>query len=451
MDELLEYQSRQALDPTRPLAERMRPRRLADFVGQRHLVGDGAVIRRAVENDRIFSMILWGPPGCGKTTLARIIAGETRSHFAHFSAVLSGVKDIRAVIDEARRQLSLRRKKTILFVDEIHRFNKAQQDAFLQHVESGLITLIGATTENPSFEVIAPLLSRCRVLTLNMLSEAEIGSIVERALRDAERGIGKLGIELAPEALTHLSAMADGDARSALNGLEVIAAIVGAATETGSPAAPRRILLPEAEAALQKKALRYDKSGEEHYNLISALHKSLRGSDPDAALYWLGRMLQAGEDPLFIARRMIRFASEDIGNADPRALGVAIDAMEAFRFIGRPEGDLALAQAAVYLASAPKSNSLYAACQAVTADIEATGSQPVPLHIRNAPTRLMKDLGYARGYRYAHDHAEAYVPQEYLPEALKGRQYYRPTDRGFEKIIKERLDHWRRLKATEKS
>ncbi|MFZ0242340.1 MAG: replication-associated recombination protein A [Desulfobacterales bacterium] len=451
MNDLFEYQSREALDPGRPLAERMRPRRLVEFVGQRHLVGDGAVIRRAVENDRIFSMILWGPPGCGKTTLARIIAGETRSHFAHFSAVLSGVKDIRAVIDEARRQLSLRRKKTILFVDEIHRFNKAQQDAFLHHVESGLITLIGATTENPSFEVIAPLLSRCRVLTLNMLSEADIGSIVERALNDTENGIGKLGIELAPEALAYLSAIADGDARSALNGLEVMAAVKGAAKETGAPAAPRRILLPEAEAALQKKALRYDKSGDEHYNLISALHKSLRGSDPDAALYWLGRMLQAGEDPLFIARRMIRFASEDIGNADPRALGVAIDAMEAFRFIGRPEGDLALAQAAVYLAAAPKSNSLYAAYQAVTADIEATGSQPVPLHIRNAPTRLMKDLGYAKGYRYAHDHEEAYVPQEYLPDALKGRQYYRPVDRGFEKIIRERLDHWQRLKATGKS
>ncbi|MFZ0135022.1 MAG: replication-associated recombination protein A [Desulfobacterales bacterium] len=451
MDELFEYQSRRALDPLRPLAERMRPRRLAEFVGQRHLVGEGAVIRRAVETDQIFSMILWGPPGCGKTTLARIIAGETRSHFAHFSAVLSGIKDIRAVIDEARRQLSLRRSKTILFVDEIHRFNKAQQDAFLHHVESGLITLIGATTENPSFEVIAPLLSRCRVLTLNMLGEAEIGSIVERALHDMEHGLGKLGIELAPEALVHLSAMADGDARAALNGLEIIVSVIGTVAETGQPSGARRILLPEAEAALQKKALRYDKAGEEHYNLISALHKSLRGSDPDAALYWLGRMLQAGEDPLFIARRMIRFASEDVGNADPRALGVAIDAMEAFRFIGRPEGDLALAQAAVYLAAAPKSNSLYAAYQAVAADIEATGSQPVPLHIRNAPTRLMKELGYARGYRYAHDHAEAYAPQEYLPDVLKGRQYYRPTDRGFEKIIRERLDHWQRLKAMERS
>jgi len=451
MNELFDYQSRQAFDASRPLAERMRPRSLSEFVGQRHLVGEGAVIRLAVEKDQIFSMILWGPPGCGKTTLARIIAGETRSHFAHFSAVLSGVKDIRAVIDDARQQLSLRRKKTILFVDEIHRFNKAQQDAFLHHVESGLITLIGATTENPSFEVIAPLLSRCRVLTLNMLSEAEIGAILATAMEDKERGLGNLGVELTPEALAHLRGIADGDARTALNGLEIVAAVMRGSEEIDSRSGPRRISLNEVEAALQKKALLYDKTGEEHYNLISALHKSLRGSDPDAALYWLGRMLRAGEDPLYIARRMVRFASEDIGNADPRALGVAIDAMEAFKFIGRPEGDLALAQAAVYLATAPKSNSLYTAYQAVMADIAATGSQPVPLQIRNAPTRLMKDLGYAEGYRYAHNYAEAYVPQEYLPDALKGRQYYRPTDRGYEKIIKERLAHWQRLKKTEKS
>jgi len=451
MTDLFEYQSRKALDSSRPLAERMRPRNLSEFVGQGHLVGEGAVIRLAVEKDQIFSMILWGPPGCGKTTLARIIAGETHSHFAHFSAVLSGVKDIRAVIDDARQQLSLRRKKTILFVDEIHRFNKVQQDAFLHHVESGLITLIGATTENPSFEVIAPLLSRCRVLTLNMLSEVEIGVILATALDDKERGLGNLGIELAPEALAHLKGIADGDARTALNGLEIVAAVMRGSEEIDSRPGPRRISLTEVEAALQKKALLYDKTGEEHYNLISALHKSLRGSDPDAALYWLGRMLRAGEDPLYIARRMVRFASEDIGNADPRALGVAIDAMEASKFIGRPEGDLALAQAAVYLATAPKSNSLYTAYQAVEADIAATGSQPVPLQIRNAPTRLMKDLGYAEGYRYAHNYAEAYVPQEYLPDALKGRQYYRPTDRGYEKIIKERLAYWQRLKKTEKS
>ncbi|MDZ7580231.1 MAG: replication-associated recombination protein A [Deltaproteobacteria bacterium] len=451
MTDLFDYRSRAALDSSRPLAERMRPRNLAEFIGQQHLVGEGALIRRAVENDQIFSMILWGPPGCGKTTLARIIAGETRSHFAHFSAVLAGIKDIRAVIDAARQQLSLHRRKTILFVDEIHRFNKAQQDAFLHHVENGLITLIGATTENPSFEVIAPLLSRCRVLTMNTLSEADIGTILARALSDKERGLGKLSVELAPEALLHLSAIADGDGRTALNGLEVVAAFVNATQEHDARAGPRRICLSEVEAALQKKALLYDKSGEEHYNLISALHKSLRGSDPDAALYWLGRMLLAGEDPLYIARRLVRFASEDIGNADPRALGVTIDAVAAVKLIGRPEGDLALAQAAVYLATAPKSNSLYAAYQAVTDDIAATGSQPVPFQIRNAPTRLMKDLGYGKGYRYAHDYAEAYAPQEYLPNALKGRQYYRPTDRGYEKIIKERLDHWQRLKKTEKS
>ncbi len=451
MTDLFDYRSRAAFDSSRPLAERMRPRNLAEFIGQQHLVGEGALIRRAVENDQIFSMILWGPPGCGKTTLARIIAGETRSHFAHFSAVLAGIKDIRAVIDAARQQLSLHRRKTILFVDEIHRFNKAQQDAFLHHVENGLITLIGATTENPSFEVIAPLLSRCRVLTMNTLSEADIGTILARALSDKERGLGKLSVELAPEALMHLSAIADGDGRTALNGLEVVAAFVNATQEHDARAGPRRICLPEVEAALQKKALLYDKSGEEHYNLISALHKSLRGSDPDAALYWLGRMLLAGEDPLYIARRLVRFASEDIGNADPRALAVTIDVVAAVKLIGRPEGDLALAQAAVYLATAPKSNSLYAAYQAVTDDIAATGSQPVPFQIRNAPTRLMKDLGYSKGYRYAHDYAEAYAPQEYLPNALKGRQYYRPTDRGYEKIIKERLDHWQRLKKTEKS
>jgi putative ATPase len=284
-----------------------------------------------------------------------------------------------------------------------------------------------------------------------MLSETEIGAILAAAMDDKERGLGNFGVELTPEALAHLSGIADGDARTALNGLEIVAAVTGVSEEIDSHPGPRRITLTDVEAALQKKALLYDKTGDEHYNLISALHKSLRGSDPDAALYWLGRMLRAGEDPLYIARRMVRFASEDIGIADPRALGVAIDAMEAFKFIGRPEGDLSLAQAAVYLATAPKSNSLYAAYQAVVADISATGSQPVPLQIRNAPTRLMKDLGYAEGYRYAHDYAEAYVPQEYLPDALKGRQYYRPADRGYEKIIRERLAYWQRLKKAEKS
>ncbi len=439
MTDLFEYQARKNFNPTRPLAERMRPHNLSEFFGQKQLVGDGAIIRRAIEQDHIFSMILWGPPGCGKTTLARIIAIETKSYFTQFSAVLSGVKEIRTVIDDARQQLSLHRKKTTLFVDEIHRFNKAQQDAFLHQVESGLITLIGATTENPSFEVIAPLLSRCRVLTLNMLTDDEIGAILNRALRDEERGIGKLGIELDSEALDYLIHIADGDARAALNGLDIAAALRAGEGKTEVP-----ITLPDVERALQKKALMYDKSGEEHYNLISALHKSLRGSDPDAALYWLARMLEAGEDPLFIARRMIRFASEDVGNADPRALGIAIDAMEAYKFIGRPEGDLALAQAAVYLATASKSNRLYTAYKAVVSDIRSTGSQPVPLHIRNAPTRLMKDLGYSEGYKYAHDYPDAHVPQDYLPDGLKGRRYYRPTDRGYEKIISERIERWRR-------
>jgi putative ATPase len=443
--DIFDYHAQKDAEAGRPLAERMRPRRLAEFIGQQHVVGAGSLIRMAAEQDRVFSMILWGPPGCGKTTLARIIAGETRSHFVHFSAVLSGVREIRAVIEEAREQQRLHRRRTVLFVDEIHRFNKAQQDAFLHHVESGLITLIGATTENPSFEVIAPLLSRCRVVTLNRLSEEDIGAIVAQALGDAERGLGHLGLELEAEALALIMRIADGDARAALNGLEVAASLVrpSEASRVGfRPLITRAVM----EQALQKKALIYDKSGEEHYNLISALHKSLRGSDPDAALYWLARMLEAGEDPFFIARRMVRFASEDIGNADPSALGVAMDAMEAFRFLGHPEGELALAQAAVYLATAPKSNSIYAAYGQVQAAVVQSGSLPVPLHIRNAPTALMKGLGYGRDYRYAHDFKEAYAPQDYLPDELKGRVFYHPTDRGYEKAVSERLERWRQLR-----
>ena len=440
MSDLFEYHAHKQIQPNRPLAERMRPKSLAEFVGQAHLVGDDAIIRRAIEQDRMFSMILWGPPGCGKTTLARIVAGETQSHFIQISAVLSGVKEIRSVIDEAKNQLSIHRKKTILFVDEIHRFNKAQQDAFLHQVESGLITLIGATTENPSFEVIAPLLSRCRVLTLKMLTDDEIGQILKRALRDEEKGMGHLQVSLTPEALIYLVDIADGDARAALNGLDIAASL---SRREGSEAEP--MTLTEVEEAVQKKALIYDKSGEEHFNLISALHKSLRGNDPDAALYWLARMLEAGEDPLYIARRMVRFASEDVGNADPRALRVALDAMEAFRFIGRPEGDLALAQAAVYLATAPKSNRIYTALEAVVSEIRSSGSLPVPFHIRNAPTRLMKDLGYSKGYKYSHNYPDAHVEQDYLPDAIKGRRYYLPSDRGYEKYISERLERWRRL------
>lgn len=428
-------------DP-RPLADRMRPRTLDEYVGQTHLMGAGSLLRRAIEADQLFSMIFWGPPGSGKTTLARIIAGAIQSHFASFSAVLSGVKEIRAVVDEARVQRQDQRKKTILFVDEIHRFNKAQQDAFLPHVESGLITLIGATTENPSFEVIAPLLSRSRVLLLKPFSDDELMLILEKALKDSERGLGELSLEIEPEAMAAIVWSADGDARAALNTLEATAPLVQTQKDHS-----RKITRALVEEAFQKKFLLYDKGGEEHYNLISALHKSLRGSDPDAALYWLGRMLAAGEDPLYIARRMVRFASEDVGNADPRALTVTVSAMQAFQFIGLPEGELALAQAAVYLATASKSNALYTGYGRIKETISRTGTLPVPLHIRNAPTRLMKELGYGKGYLYAHNFEDAYVPQDFLPEKLKGETYYHPTDRGYEKIIRERMEQWRKLRG----
>ena len=442
---IFDYHAQKAAESSRPLPERIRPQKLDEFVGQQHAVGEGTLIHSAVTHDRIFSMILWGPPGCGKTTLARIIANETRAHFSHFSAVLSGVKEIRGVIDKARDQQKLYRQQTVLFVDEIHRFNKAQQDAFLHHVESGLITLIGATTENPSFEVISPLLSRCRVITLNMLSAEDIGVIINRALKDPEKGLGQLNLELEADAFTYLVDLADGDARVALNNLEVAGSLAEAKHAAADRALPIRLTLKDLEHAIQKRALVYDKGGEAHYNIISALHKSLRGSDPDAALYWLERMLAAGEDPFYIARRMVRFASEDIGNADPRALTVALSAMEAFRFLGHPEGELALAQATVYLATAPKSNSIYTAFGKVRETVRKTGSLPVPLHIRNAPTRMMKDLGYGKDYKYAHDYRDAYVPQEYLPEKLAGQKFYAPSQRGYEKIIKERLDGWRRL------
>ncbi len=428
-------------DDPRPLADRMRPRTLAEYMGQPHLMGEGVLLRRAIEEDRLFSMIFWGPPGSGKTTLARVIARETQSYFTSFSAVLSGVKEIRSVVDEAQTQWRDYRKKTLLFVDEIHRFNKAQQDAFLPHVESGLITLIGATTENPSFEIISPLLSRSRVMLLKPFSDDDLSLILKGAVADDERGLGALNLEIEPEALSALVWSADGDARTALNTLEAAASMI----DTG-PDGARKITRKVVEETFQKKYLLYDKGGEEHYNLISALHKSLRGSDPDAALYWLARMLAAGEDPLFIARRLVRFASEDVGNADPRALTVAVAAMQAFQFIGLPEGELALAQASVYLATASKSNALYTGYGRVRETIRRTGALPVPLHIRNAPTGLMKDLGYGKDYRYAHDFEDAYVPQEYLPDALKGQSFYNPTERGYEKIIRERMDQWRKLR-----
>jgi putative ATPase len=443
--DLFEFASKKAADASRPLADRMRPGNLDEFVGQKHAVGQGTLIRHAVEQDRIFSMILWGPPGCGKTTLARILATETSSHFVQFSAVLSGIKQIRSVIEEAGKQQSLYRKKTVLFVDEIHRFNKAQQDAFLHHVESGLITLIGATTENPSFEVIPALMSRCRVITLNALGPDELEVIIDSALKARQRGLGTMELTVDPQALAHLIRIADGDARAALNSLEIAASLAVSGEDPSKESTTASITLENLEKALEKKALGYDKDGEEHYNLISALHKSLRGSDPDAALYWLGRMLAAGEDPLYIARRMVRFASEDVGNADPYALRLALSAMEAFRFLGHPEGELALAQAAVYLATAPKSNSIYKAYAEVKTCIQNTGTLPVPFSVRNAPTGLMKELGYGKDYKYAHDYKNAYVPQQYLPDQLKGRRFYSPTGRGYEKNIKQRLDQWRSL------
>jgi putative ATPase len=425
-----------------PLADRMRPETLDEFVGQKHILEKGSVLRKAIEEDKIQSVIFWGPPGTGKTTLAHVIAKDTGAHFISFSAVLSGMKEIKEVMTEAARMKQLYNRKTILFVDEIHRFNKAQQDAFLPHVEKGNIILIGATTENPSFEVISALLSRTKVYTLNPLKEEELKIIIKRAIEDKERGLGNLNVELEDNALDHIAQMANGDARIALSTLE-FAVLTTPPDEKGI----RKITLKIAEETMQKKALVYDKGGEEHYNIISALHKSLRGSDPDAALYWLGRMLAGGEDPLYIARRMVRFASEDIGNADPQALQVAIAAKEAYHFLGTPEGELALAQAAVYLATAPKSDAVYKAFNLVQEDIQKTQALPVPLHIRNAPTRLMKNLGYGKDYKYPHDFPDHFVDETYLPENLKGRKYYHPTDFGFEKEIKKRLEWWNKKRS----
>jgi putative ATPase len=448
--DLFEYRAQKDGHISRPLADKMRPMDLDEFIGQRHAVGEGTLIRHAILKDRIFSMILWGPPGCGKTTLARIFASHTHCHFVHFSAVLSGVKEIRSVIEDAKNQQKLFRKKTVLFVDEIHRFNKAQQDAFLHHVESGLITLIGATTENPSFEVIPPLLSRCRVITLNPLSDEDIAAIMRNALKDREKGLGDMNLIFDEDALSHLTRISDGDGRTALNSLETAASLIASSRVDPSKEKPINITLQDIERAMERKALLYDKTGDEHYNLISAFHKSLRGSDPDAAAYWLGRMLFAGEDPFYVARRMVRFASEDIGNADPHALGVALSAMEAFRFLGHPEGDLALVQAAIYLATAPKSNSIYTAYGAVKSVIDKHGALPVPLNIRNAPTALMRGIGYGKDYKYAHDYKDAYVFQDYLPEKLEGRYFYKPTDRGYENRIKQWLEKWRSLKQKER-
>ena len=421
-----------------PLADRMRPRSLEEFVGQSHLLGEGKVLRIALTQGEIPSLIFWGPPGTGKTSLAMLIASHVQAAFVPFSAVTAGIKEIKEVIAEADRRLRGAGQRTVLFVDEIHRFNKAQQDAFLPHVERGTITLIGATTENPSFEVIAPLLSRTKVLVLQPLSDPEVGQIVTRALTDTERGLGRTGVQAAPEVSEAIARWANGDARAALNLLELSARLAAAGPDPGV------ITLAVVQEAAQHKSLLYDKAGEEHYNLISALHKSLRGSDPDAALYWLARMLASGEDPLYVARRLVRFASEDIGNADPRALTLAVAAKDAYHFLGSPEGELALAQCVTYLATAPKSNAVYAAFGAAKSDVASAPAEPVPLHIRNAPTALMKELGYAEGYKYAHDYEGAHVEQDYLPERLRGRVYYRPSDRGLEAEIKKRLAAWRK-------
>ena len=420
-----------------PLAARMRPDSLDELVGQEHLVGEGRVLRKVIESDQIPSMILWGPPGSGKTTLAHIIARMTSSHFSPVSAVSSGVADLRRVVSEAKERRGFHRRRTILFIDEIHRFNKAQQDAVLPYVEDGTITLIGATTENPSFEVVSPLLSRCRVYTLHSLNGEQISLLVERALKDEQRGLGKLRVRLEPDAAEHLVSMADGDARVALNALE-LAAMAAPPDAEGA----RNIALPTVEDALQHRALLYDRAGEEHFNLISALHKSLRGSDPDASLYWLARMLESGEDPLYVVRRLIRFASEDVGLADPQALTVAVAAQQAVHFVGMPEANLALAEAVIYLATAPKSNSLYVAYSDAQRDIRQTGSLPVPLHLRNPVTDLMKDAGYGKGYKYAHDFEGHFVQQQNMPDALKERKYYRPGDQGYERQVKERIAGW---------
>lgn len=417
-----------------PLAERMRPRSLTEFIGQEHLVSEGKVLAHAIEQDEIRSMILWGPPGSGKTSLARIIAETTRARFITYSAVISGIKEIRQVMSEAERVFQVTGQRTVLFIDEIHRFNKAQQDAFLPYVESGEVILIGATTENPSFEINAPLLSRAKVYVLNPLTPEHIVDLLRRALTDPGRGIGTEKIEAEEEALTKLAVYANGDARRALNALEMAARMV-----KRPRAGPKRLTVGQIEEALQKKILLYDKHGEEHFNLISALHKSMRNSDPDAALYWLGRMLEAGEEPLYVARRLVRFASEDVGLADPQALTAALNAMNAVHFIGMPEGKLALAQATLYLAVVPKSNAVYRAYQEVEEDLRRTLNDPVPPHLRNAPTTLMRDLGYGKDYQYAHDDPDKVTAMSCLPERLKDRRYYHPTEQGLEKKIKEAM------------
>jgi putative ATPase len=430
-------------DRRTPLADRMRPRSLDEFVGQEHLIGPGKPLRAQIERDDVGSLIFWGPPGTGKTTLAKIIASMTRADFIEFSAVLSGIKEIKQVMADAERARQYGTRTTV-FIDEIHRFNKAQQDAFLPHVEKGNIRLIGATTENPSFEIISALLSRSRVYVLNPLSEEQIVILLRRALQDSERGLGEMRLSASDEALKQIAAYSSGDARNAYNVLEVASTL---ALEHSRVSAGAEITSDIVKDALQKRVLLYDKSGEQHYNLISALHKSVRNSDPDASLYWLGRMLEAGEDPLYIARRVVRMAVEDIGLAEPNALSLCMAARDAVDFVGMPEGNLALAQAVVYLAVAPKSNALYTAYGEVQSDVERTAAEPVPLHLRNAPTGLMKHLGYGKGYQYAHELEAKVADMQCLPDNLKDRRYYQPTNQGVEKRIGERLEEIRRKRS----
>jgi putative ATPase len=425
-----------------PLAERMRPHSLDEYVGQQHLLGPGKPLRVQIERDDTASMIFWGPPGVGKTTLAKIIAETTRATFIQFSAVMSGIKEIKQVMVEAEKAAHYG-SRTILFVDEIHRFNKAQQDAFLPYVEHGTIRLIGATTENPSFEIISALLSRCRVYTLRALTEDEIVTLLTRALHDNERGLGNMHIAADDAALRLIASYSSGDARNALNALEISAKLADARSE-------KTITSEVATEALQQRTLLYDKQGEEHYNLISALHKSVRNSDVDASLYWLGRMMQSGEDPMYVARRVVRMAVEDIGLASPEALNLTLSARDAMHFLGSPEGDLALAQAVAYLALAPKSNAIYTAYGAVLADIENTRAEPVPLHLRNAPTGLMKSLDYGKGYQYAHDEEGKVADMECLPDSLKGRHYYQPTAEGREKLLAQRMEEIRKVRESKR-
>jgi putative ATPase len=434
--DLFDANRRATLQRSAPLATRMRPRSLSELVGHEEVVGPGTLLRQAIAQDQLVSLVMWGPPGSGKTTLARLIASETRAHFVAISAVSSGVADLRAIVREASDRLGMHGRRTVLFIDEIHRFNKAQQDAILPHVEDGTVIFIGATTENPSFEVIAPLLSRSRVVVLQALSDDNIQMILDRALTDLDRGLGSRKLSLTDDARTLLVNLANGDARFALNTLEFAAA----GLDTAGVVDTDRVL-----QAAQRRSGAYDKAGEAHYDAISALHKTLRGSDPDAALYWLARMVERGDDPLYVARRLVRFASEDVGLADPNALSLAMAAQGAVHFLGMPEGALALAELVVYLALSPKSNAVYRAYAAATADVASTRNDPVPIHLRNAPTRLMQELGYGRGYRYAHDYDEAIIGQQNLPGNLQGRTYFAPTDRGFERELAGRLQRIREI------